>query len=125
MKSLLILAIISAFDPIAYAQWPTSTSTDSALVINYGFRADVVTFNDGSSIFSHGIENTVYVQKFDPAGYRVWPGIVVAHDNDSSDFDGGSLIVSDSNGGAVLGWEDHRGAYWDPNYGIYRNNAYY
>jgi hypothetical protein len=117
--------LIIVFQSMVHAQWPISTLTDSALVINYGFRAHVVTFADGSSIFSHGLENTVYVQKFDPEGYRVWPGIVVAHDDNSSDFSGGSLIVSDGSGGAVVGWEDHRGAYWDPNIGIYRNNAFY
>jgi len=85
----------------------------------------MITFDDGSSIISHGLDNTVFLQKFDPEGYRVWPGIVVAHDNDSSASFGGSFIVSDGSGGAVLCWEDHRGAYWDPVYGRYVNEAFY
>ncbi len=115
------------FFPLVHvqAQWPTSTRTDSSLHINYGISGRMITFDDGSSIISHGVENTVFVQKFDPEGYRVWPDIVVAHDNDSSDFLGGSRIVSDGSGGAVLLWEDYRGAIWDSINSQYINEAFY
>jgi hypothetical protein len=84
----------------------------------------MITFGDGSSIFSHGIDNTVFLQKFDPYGVRPWPGgLVVAHDNDSSDFGGGSLIVSDGAGGAVVCWYDHRGAFQSGSF--YLNDALY
>lgn len=109
-----------------FAQWSTSTLTDSALVINYGFIARVVTFDDGSSIFCDGLANTVYLTKLDTRGYKVWPGgFVIAHANDSSDFGGGGDIISDGAGGAIVGWQDNRGALYDTTLGVYLNCAYY
>jgi hypothetical protein len=111
---------------VLHAQWPTSTLTDSALVINYGFTARVVTFDDGSSIFCDGLANTVYLTKLDTRGYKVWPGgFIIAHANDSSNFGGGGDIISDGAGGAIVGWQDNRGALYDTTLGVYLNCAYY
>jgi hypothetical protein len=111
---------------VLHGQWSTSTPTSNALIINYGFEARVLTFDDGSSIFSHGITNSVYLTKLDPRGYRVWgPQPVVAHYNDTSDFGGGALIVSDNAGGTIVGWNDHRGAAINPITLDYYNDAWY
>jgi hypothetical protein len=95
------------------------------LVISYGFTARVITADDGSSIFTHGVDNTVMLTKLDPSGYRVWPQPVIAHYNDSSDFYGGGVPVSDGAGGAIVMWNDHRGAVRDPPSGEWLSNALY
>ncbi len=120
-----ILLLFFCLPSVQYAQWPTSTRTDSALVINFGFQAEVLTFEDGSSIFSHGVSNSVYLTKLDSRGFRVWPQYVVAHRNDSSRFSGGALIISDGAKGAIVGWADYRGALINPNNGQFYNNAFY
>jgi hypothetical protein len=120
------LLTLFLFPAYHYAQWPTSTNTDSALVINYGFVANVQTFDDGSSIFCHGLDNTIYLQRFDERGYRVWnPSIVVAHDNPASDYGGGAAVHSDGAKGVIMLWADHRGAYFNPSTGQYANSALY
>ncbi len=124
--SYLILAFLLFSRLQIHAQWSTSPSTSDALIINYGFEARVLVFDDGSSIFSHGVTNSVYLTKLDLNGYRVWgQQPVVAHYNDTSDFGGGALIVSDNDGGALVGWNDHRGATRNPITLDYYNDAWY
>gem|GEM_PF-2002586 len=121
-----LIAICCLVPASLLSQWTTSPLTDSASVINYGFDARVLTFDDGSSIFSHGITNSVYLTKLDSRGYRVWgQQPIVAHYNDTSDFGGGALIVSDNAGGAIVGWNDHRGATINPSTLDYYNDAWY
>jgi hypothetical protein len=120
------LLTLFLFPAYHYAQWHTSTNTDSALSINYGLVANVQTFDDGSSIFCHGLDNTIYLQRFDERGYRVWnPSIVVAHDNPASDYGGGAAVHSDGAKGVIMLWADHRGAYFNPSTGQYANSALY
>jgi hypothetical protein len=66
-----------------HGQWPTSTRTDSALRINYGFEANAVVFDDGSVIFSHGFSRYQYLTKFDARGYATWfnPSLINNHDS--------------------------------------------
>ncbi len=126
MRVTLLLALLLAIVSHAYSQWPTSTLSDSALVINYGFTARGLTFDDGSSIFCHGVENSVFLTKLDSRGYKVWPGgYVVAHANDSSNFFGGGQIVSDGAYGAITAWVDYRGATFDTISGNYLNWTFY
>jgi len=110
----------------SFSQWPTSTQTDSALWIGTGgFNASAVTFDDGSIIICSGPWSTINLLKLDPRGHRVWPDIVTAHYNDSTDAEGGADIVSDGAGGAIMLWGDHRGAYQDSVEGEYLNHALY
>jgi hypothetical protein len=121
------LCIVLALAPIltVTAQWSTSPSTSNALQINYGFTAQVQTYDDGSSIFCHGLDNTIYVQRFDERGYRVWPNLTVAFDNPTADFGGGGVVHSDGAKGVVIHWTDHRGAYVNPSNGQYMNDGLY
>jgi hypothetical protein len=72
------------------------------------------------------LDNTIYLQRFDERGYRVWnPSIVVAHDNPASDYGGGAAVHSDGAKGVIMLWADHRGAYFNPSTGQYANSALY
>jgi hypothetical protein len=124
-RSMTMLASLALCSVPAGAQWSTSTSTNDALVIDYGFFARALVESDGSSIFCHGPDNSVYLTRLDERGFRLWPQPVVAHYNDSTDNGGGGLIVSDGERGAIILWEDHRGAYRDPSSGEYMNEALY
>lgn len=110
----------------SYSQWSTSTRTDSALWVGTGgFNASAVTYDDGSIIICSGPWSTINLLKLDAKGYRVWPNIVTAHYNDSTDTEGGASIISDGAGGAIALWGDHRGAFQDSVEGEYFNNAIY
>lgn len=120
-----ILILMLSLPSNLSAQWSTSTLTGNALVINYGFQARVTTMGDGSSIFAHGLYNSVYLTKLDPRGYRVWgQQPIIAHYNDSSGNTGANAIVSDGAGGAIVEWADLRGATFDTN-GVPQTSAIY
>jgi hypothetical protein len=85
-----------------------------------GFSPNIITFSDGSSLISGTLSDYIYLQKLDERGYRIWPQPVLAHFNDSTDNPGGTGLVPDGTGGAILSWSDHRGATRGPN-GYYNN----
>jgi len=77
---ILFAFLFTAF--IAHTQWSTSTRTDSALSINYGFEANAVTFDDGSVIFSHGYSRYQFLSRFDARGHATCnPVIIINHDS--------------------------------------------
>ena len=94
------------------AQWPTSTATTNALIINYGFEANAVVFENGSVVFSHGFDRWQYLTKFDSRGYAVWPNPILINSQDSCN--GGNWpMVSDGAHGLVMLLGDRRGATFD------------
>lgn len=96
----------------SHAQWPTSTLTDSALSINYGFEANAVVFDDGSVVFSHGYDRWQFLTKFDARGYRRWPNPILINNQDSCN--GGNWpMVSDGAKGIIMILGDRRGATFD------------
>ena len=50
----------------------------------------------------------LYAQRIDAYGNSLWTIDGVAVCTDSADL-GGAVVVSDSQGGAIIAWEDHRG----------------
>ncbi len=115
---ILFAFLFTAF--IAHAQWPTSTRTDSALSINYGFEVNAVTFDNGSVIFSHGYSRYQFLTKFDGAGYTPWFNPVLINNHDSAN--GGNWpMISNGAGGIIMILGDRRGATYD-SMGIARTN---
>ncbi|MBI1808104.1 MAG: hypothetical protein HYR76_13785 [Ignavibacteria bacterium] len=109
MISILILVLTASIS----AQWSTSTYAESALCVCPGAIPNTLTFDDGSSIIAGSLSSYIFVQKLDELGYKVWPNYIEAHHNDSTDNTGGTALISDGDGGAILEWGDHRGATLD------------
>jgi len=111
------------------AQWSTSTRAESTLYVCPGFYPGIVTFDDGSSIVLGALQSYIFARKLDERGYYLWTPPVQVFHNDSSfitDVEtkwGG--YVSDGDGGVILFWYDHRGAYRDQQTGRWLNNAIY
>ncbi len=114
---------------IHYAQWSTSTRAESTLYVCPGFYPGIVTFDDGSSIVLGALQSYIFARKLDERGYYMWtPPVQVVHNDSSFITDvetkwGG--YVSDGDGGVIVFWYDHRGAYRDQQTGRWLNNAIY
>jgi hypothetical protein len=101
-----------------YAQWSTSTRAESTLYVCPGFYPGIVTFDDGSSIVLGALQSYIFARKLDERGNYLWSPLQIFH-NDSSfitevrnPFRGEwGAWVSDGDGGVILFWYDHRGAY--------------
>jgi len=112
MRAAVLFLNVVILSFVGNAQWPTSTRTDSALSINYGFEANAVTFDDGSVIFSHGYSRYQYLTKFDAKGYAPWFNPVIINNHDSAN--GGNWpMVNDGAGGIIMILGDRRGATYD------------
>ncbi len=104
-----------------FSQWSTSTNVDSALYVCPGFYSGILTFDDGSSIILGALSGSIYAQKLSASGYKLWVTPVLVFQNDSSDilaeafspFYRWGRWASDGDGGIILFWYDHRGAYND------------
>lgn len=115
------------------SQWSTSIRAESSLYVCPGFYPGVVTDVDGSSIILGAWYNTIYAQKLNEYGYKMWGNPVLLHYNDSSYVGAGSMPpnwqwggwISDDDGGVILFWYDLRGASFDTTYGFSQNNAIY
>ena len=125
---LLTTSLILLTSPLD-AQWSTSTRAESTLYVCPGFYPGIVTFDDGSSIVLGALQSYIFARKLDERGYYMWTPPVQVFHNDSSfitDVEtkwGG--YVSDSDGGVIVFWYDHRGAYRDQQTGRWLNNAIY
>ena len=112
MRTQLTFALSALLVSATQAQWPTSTLTDSALSINYGFEANAVVSNDGSVIFSHGYDRWQFLTKFDARGYPRWANPILINNHDSCN--GGNWpMVSDAAEGVIMILGDRRGATFD------------
>lgn len=125
----IILTAVFLCVSLANAQWSTSTRAESTLYVCPGFFPGIVTFDDGSSIVLGALQSYIYARKLDERGYCVWPPVQIHH-HDSSDITETEIIgdwggwTSDGDGGVILFWYDHRGAYKDLS-GVYQNKAIY
>jgi len=124
--TLLILLFIITHS--AFSQWSTSTYADSALYVCPGFNQGILTFDDGSSIICGALNDSRYVQKLDPYGYKVWVQPVLVYNTPGTGDDGcAQCTLSDGDGGIILWWADFRSAEYtqDPELSIPSNNAVY
>lgn len=102
---------------LTLAQWSTSTRAESTLYVCPGFYPGIVTFDDGSSIVLGALYHSIYARKLDEYGYYQWTPPVLVHYHDSSAITETIAIgdwggwISDGDGGVILFWYDHRGAY--------------
>jgi hypothetical protein len=112
-----------------YAQWSTSTRAESTLFVCPGFYPGIVTFDDGGSIVLGALDSYIFARKLDEYGYSQWTPPVQVHHNDSSFLTSTIAIgdwggwISDGDGGVILFWYDHRGAYYGTSGFV--NNAIY
>jgi len=130
LKKIFFFLLLALCSPLQ-AQWSTSTIAESTLYVCPGFYPGIVTFDDGSSIILGALQSYIFAQKLDEYGYKQWTNPVQVHHNDSSDITSTPNYdqywggwISDGNGGVIIFWYDHRGAYFDPDDG-YKNNAIY
>jgi len=130
-KIIVLISFLILHCPFLIAQWSTSTIAESTLYVCPGFYPGIVTFDDGSSIILGALQSYIFAQKLDEYGYKQWTNPVQVHHNDSSDITSTPNYdqywggwISDGDGGVIIFWYDHRGAYFDPNDG-YKNNAIY
>jgi hypothetical protein len=133
MRRSIILGAMMMFAFSVSAQWSTSTRAESTLYVCPGFYPGIVTFNDGSSIVLGALQSYIFARRLDEYGHYQWTPPVQVLYNDSSyitDVLNPSLgdwggWVSDGDGGVILFWYDHRGAYRDEFSGHWFNNAIY
>lgn len=112
------------------AQWSTSTLAQNALYVCPGFYPGIVTFDDGSSIVLGALQSYIFARKLDERGFYLWTPPVQVHHNDSSfitehEINDWGGWTGDGDGGVILFWYDHRGAYRDSLSGDWMNNAIY
>ncbi len=118
---------------VNYAQWSISTRAESTLYVCPGFYPGIVTFDDGSSIVLGALQSYIFARKIDERGYYIWtPPVQVFHNDSSFITDVQNVSIgdwggwtSDGDGGVILFWYDHRGAYRDGQSGRWLNNAIY
>ena len=115
MKKLIFLVFVLFH--FSFSQWSTKPYADSGLYVCPGFDPGIVTFDDGSSVVLGLLSSSIYAQKLDPEGYKVWPQPVLVFNNGSSDMVIGdnserTWFCSDGDGGVILFWQDYRGAYY-------------
>jgi len=130
LKKIFFFFLLALCSPLQ-AQWSTSTIAESTLYVCPGFYPGIVTFDDGSSIILGALQSYIFAQKLDEHGYKQWTNPVQVHHNDTSDITSTPNYdqywggwISDGDGGVIIFWYDHRGAYFDPDDG-YKNNAIY
>ena len=77
------------------------------------------------------LEHSIYLQRLDPEGEKVWPQPVLMFQNDSSligttmpGIQNWGKWTSDGSGGVIVFWYDARGAYFDSN-NVFRNSSIY
>lgn len=121
MRAILLGFLLYQFSS---SQWATSTYADSTLCVCPGFNQGILTFDDGSSIICGALDDSRYVQKLDPYGYKVWPQPIQVYNTPHTDNDGNALdIISDGQGGVILWWADFRGAEYGE-FGPFNNAIY-
>jgi hypothetical protein len=125
LYSLFWLLLASTF---SHSQWSTSILAESTLYVCPGFYPGIVTFDDGGSIVLGALQSYIFARKLDEYGHYQWSSVQV-HYHDSSfitntpAFGDWGGWISDGDGGVILFWYDHRGAYYAEN--DFVNNAIY
>ena len=122
IKSLLhtffLLLVIITLNHTAYAQWSTNPNVNNPICTIADDQTDPSIISDDSSgaiivwTDNRGGNSDIYAQRIDSSGIVQWAGDGVAISTATYDqiF---PTLVGDSNGGAIIKWQDYRVAYPD------------